>query len=387
MFRLVLVFVALCCATTIVSASTFGENCEHHFEHFKRKHLKQYETREEEGSRRNLFCHNMRKNDERNRGSKKGDVFGITKFSDWTEEEFSVLLGRKKTTELSEKQKSQVRKPTGNLHGALKAKGVSDDTNTVDWVEAGYVTPVKNQGQCGSCWAHSATEQIESEFMLKGNSMWEFSVQQVNSCVKKCLGCGGGDTPAAYDYLMSLTADKVGLGSSAWAPYVESMTETCLGKRCTESCDDLGIDVLKTKAHLTGYYVQVDSFDYATPPCDSGACDAQNMTTLAANVKSHGPASICVNAASWSNYVSGVMTVDQCGGFSATDLDHCVQLTGYGVDSDGTPYWNVRNSWSTDWGIDGYIRLEMSDTANPCGMANEATQVNVVLPQQELKEL
>ena len=64
--------------------------------------------------------------------------------------------------------------------------------------------PYPNQpciGQCGSCWAHSVTEQIESEWMLAGNAMWEFSVQQVNSCVRKCFGCGGGDTPAGYEYV------------------------------------------------------------------------------------------------------------------------------------------------------------------------------------------
>ena len=79
---------------------------------------------------------------------------------------------------------------------------------------------------------------------------------------------------------------------------------------------------------------------------------------------------VCVNAANWASYTGGVMTSAQCGGFAYGDLDHCVQLTGYNSDEG---YWAVRNSWSTDWGIDGYIRLEMADGVNPCGIANEAT--------------
>lgn len=153
------------------------------------------------------------------------------------------------------------------------------------------------------------------------------------------------------------------------------MTEQCLGKRCTESCDKIDLDTLKTKSALTGYYATVEDYTYATPGCTS-TCSSQNMTQLANAVASHGPASICVNAANWASYTGGVMTVDQCGGYAYNDLDHCVQLTGYNTDAD-TPYWMVRNSWSTDWGENGYIYLEFADNANPCGIANEATFVTL----------
>jgi len=252
----------------------------------------------------------------------------------------------------------------------------SADANLVDWTAAGAVTPVKNQGQCGSCWAHSLTEQIESEWVLAGNAMWEFSVQQINSCVKKCFGCGGGDTPAGYEYLMNLPAGE-GIGSAAWAPYIQSMTTQCLSPRCTEACKDLDIEILETESRLTGPLTSVVGYDYATPACSSGACSSQNVTLLAQNIATHGPASICVNAANWGTYTGGVLTEAACGGMAANNIDHCVQLTGYNAAPvDGSaPYWIVRNSWATDWGVNGYIYLAFGE--NTCGLANEATFVTL----------
>lgn len=80
---------------------------------------------------------------------------------------------------------------------------------------------------------------------------------------------------------------------------------------------------------------------------------------------------VCVNAQSWNDYVSGVITTAGCGGYSYYDLDHCVQLTGYNL-SAPEPYFAVRNSWATDWGVDGYVYL--SAQGNTCGVANEVSQ-------------
>ncbi len=324
---------------------------------------------DEHSKRRSIFCDNMKRVDELNAQGTQS-VYGVTKYSDRTHEEISVLLGRKGKAS-SPSTERNIRSPSngkGNKH-------YSSSSTLVDWTAAGMVTPVKNQGQCGSCWAHSVTEQIESEWMLAGNAMWEFSVQQVNSCVKKCFGCGGGDTPAGYEYLMGLPKDA-GLGSQAWGPYIQSMTEACSGPRCTESCKDLPIEEIETNSRLTGPFATVTGYDYAVPAC-TGACNAQNMTLLAQNIASHGPASICVNANTWTNYQGGgaVMTTAQCGGFAYDDLDHCVQLTGFNAEAN-PPYWIVRNSWATDWGNNGYIYLQFDDT-NPCGIANEATFVNL----------
>ena len=355
----------ICLAILAAVSARLHADCDGHFANFMKKYFVRYGSEELKSTRRGIFCENL-KNADRLNELNGNNIFGVTKFSDQTPEEFSVLLGRKNQAVTPSSARSvRTPKTSGNLHAM--------DASIVDWTKQGVVTPVKNQGQCGSCWAHSATEQIESEWILAGNSMWEFSVQQVTSCVKNTLGCGGGDTPAAYEYLMGLPAGE-GLGSGAWAPYVQSMTERCLGKRCTEACSDLDIDILNTEAKLTGPLTAVTGYDYATPPCSSGSCANQNVTLLAQNIATHGPASICVNAANWSSYVGGVMTETACGGMASTDIDHCVQLTGYNAEAN-PPYWIVRNSWATDWGVNGYIYLAFGE--NTCGLANEATFVTL----------
>jgi len=115
---------------------------------------------------------------------------------------------------------------------------------------------------------------------------------------------------------------------------------------------------------------KLTSYSYATPACTGGKCTGQDEDTLAANLAAKGPVSICVNAASWNLYSGGIYSA-KCSG-AWRKLDHCVQLVGYDK-SGATPYWIVRNSWSEDWGENGYIYLEMGK--NQCGVADEATLV------------
>jgi len=302
----------------------------------------------------------MKTSDERN--VKNGQpIFGVTKFSDRTKEEFSALLGRK-----SDKKWNEEKVKAAN---AKTATGTSLPSY-INWAEKGVVTPVKNQGQCGSCWAFSAAEQIESQWALSGQALWEFSPQQVASCTTNAYGCGGGYTEYAFDYI----ASTVGLGSAWFAPYVQSMYVECLDASCTESCSAIDVDALNnpTDAYLSGPYASISGYEYATPPCLQGKCPSQNTGLLAEYVANNGPASICVNAANWDYYVGGVMTGAACGGNAAYDIDHCVQLVGYNNKAK-SPYWIVRNSWATDWGENGYIYLEFPN--NACGLANEATYV------------
>jgi C1A family cysteine protease len=307
-----------------------------------------------------------------------GHAFGVTKFADRTLEEVAVILGRRERS-AEPKSKAKVKEPIVDTrkkifatHRAVQASSTGIPSS-VDWRTEGVVTPVKNQGQCGSCWAHSVVEEIESQWVLDGNAIQDFSVQQVNSCTPSTFGCGGGDTVAGYEYLMTLST---GNGPAAWGPYIQSMTKPCSGRRCTESCDLLDTSNLADSESLTGFYAQVKDYSYATEPCSRGACDHQNISQLAANVAASGPVSICVNAANWSLYTGGgaVMSAKACGGNAASDLDHCVQLVGYNADAK-SPYWLVRNSWATDWGNDGYIYLEYD--SNACGLANEATFVHL----------
>ncbi|EGB04435.1 hypothetical protein AURANDRAFT_5922, partial [Aureococcus anophagefferens] len=212
----------------------------------------------------------------------------------------------------------------------------------VDWRadSRGVVSAVKNQGQCGSCWAFSATEQVESQLVLAGAPQVELSTQQVASCTADpqlmcCDGCAGGDPTAAYEYL-AWASRKGGLAPDAWWPYEQGLTpdEVCEAPACTKTCDKDDTDQLAARLEAS-------------------------------------PLSVCLNAGAWDDYTGGVLSEAACGGHGADDVDHCVQLVGYNKTEPENSYWIVRNSWSTSWGEDGYIYLSMD--GNACGVANEAT--------------
>jgi len=208
-----------------------------------------------------------------------------------------------------------------------------------DWRSKNAVTPVKDQGQCGSCWAFSVAETAESAYILAGKAnatSLRVSEQQIVDCDTMDGGCNGGNPETAWQYIISTG----GLDSEASYPYTAE-DGTCAFKKQ---------NVVAT----------VGSWKYA--------CTQGDETTLQQNLLLK-PLSICVDAEYWSDYTSGVMTAWECAWVN--ELDHCVQLVGYSTTDGSTPYWIVRNSWGESWGEKGYIRLAMGD--NTCGLTNEAT--------------
>jgi C1A family cysteine protease len=228
--------------------------------------------------------------------------------------------------------------------------------DSLDWSAKGATTPVKDQGQCGSCWAYSATEGIESGLFMAGGPLEELSEQQVISCDKTDGGCNGGDLPTAFDYVESAG------GIDTESDYPDTSAKSGNTGRCKS---------FKKKAKVTGY-------KYAIPPCDSGACKNQKESDMMAALNQYGPLSVCVNAESWDNYSGGIYK-KKCSG-AARNLDHCVQLVGYDKSAN---YWKVRNSWAADWGEDGFIRLPMGE--NACGIADEAMYVIAEVESSEME--
>eukprot|EP00928_Gymnodinium_smaydae_P039850 TRINITY_DN27134_c0_g1_i1.p1 TRINITY_DN27134_c0_g1~~TRINITY_DN27134_c0_g1_i1.p1 ORF type:complete len:372 (-),score=92.72 TRINITY_DN27134_c0_g1_i1:79-1194(-) len=272
-------------------------------------------------------------------------VFGITKFSDLSSEEFAKThLGYRRSS------RDELAAPVPVLD--LSELQAELAPASVDWRAKGAVTAVKDQGDCGSCWAFSATEEVESAVFMATGKLEQLSTQQIISCDKKDLGCDGGDTVSAYKYL-----EKAG-GIDLASDYPDKSHTTGESGKCSR--------LHKKKV------AKVTNFSYAVKPCTTGACKHQDEQGLMAALATHGPVSICVNAGddSWQNYKRGVMT-KKCSG-AADDLDHCVQLVGYNQGGP-TPYWIVRNSWNKDWGINGYMYLKMG--SNSCGVADEATIV------------
>jgi len=254
-----------------------------------------------------------------------GVKYGVTKFADMSPEEFrSVYLTYKKNT------------PAQVDADAILTPKVDQAPQQFDWRQRNAVTAVKDQGQCGSCWAFSVTENIESVWILAGHTQVLLSPQQIVDCDTNDAGCNGGDPPTAYAYVISAG----GLDTEASYPY------TAEDGNCAFSSSNVA--------------AKISSWKYATDPNNP---DEQTMLN---NLYSWSPLSICVDASTWQDYTGGVYPASSCG----SSLDHCVQAVGYNLAA-STPYWIVRNSWGTSWGESGYIRLQYGQ--NTCGLTDEAT--------------
>jgi len=223
-----------------------------------------------------------------------------------------------------------------SFNSTQSAPMFGDVPASVDWRQTeGVVTAVKNQGQCGSCWAFSATETLESLYALAtGETAPVLGPQQLVSCVANPDKCGGsGGCQGATQPLGFVYTETTGLSLESSYPYTAQ----------TGTCDTSKIAPVVTNAGV----VQLPTNSY---------------TALIGAVATVGPVSISVAAGSWSIYGGGVYS-----GSCDYDMDHGVQLVGYGEDL-GKLYWLVRNSWGSGWGESGYIRLErFGEGSEPCG--------------------
>jgi len=293
---------------------------------FKVQYLKKYPTKEEEDKRFIIFVGNLRRAEQLNNDEPHAD-FGVTKFSDLRTEEFRTRLGHIRSSDAPRKMPLA---PRVQVDGALP--------DSIDWTKRA-TTPVKDQGNCGSCWAFSATEQIESDFMVQKNASVILGVQEMVDCTAGGLprfGCLGGEPYAAYKVVQKLG----GMELEKDYPYRGMLTiPTCHLK--------------KEKLAVT-----VDDWAYV------GKNDETEMKKY---VGTSGTLSVCVNAGSWHSYRSGVMT--NC---PSRSTDHCVQIVGYGKTSDGLEYWKVRNSWGTNFGEEGFLRVALG--SNQCDINSEATK-------------
>jgi len=321
-----------------------------YFGSFKAKYNKVYDHAEEEATRLGHFKASLLRAQSRNADLTEHN-FGVTKFSDMSVEEF-------KATMLTYKAGDRPAVTSTMTATARQLRGAAFAATDKDWMADGAVTAVKDQGQCGSCWAFSTAEQIESAYFMQGGDLTEFSPKQIVQCDTggDDAGCRGGDTITAYDYVTKAG----GLALEKDYPYSGAVTHGLTGK-CMDSFD----------VHPG---TSVASWKYATKECTSKKCDSQDEDTLAENLNTEGPASICVDAEPWQDYTNGVMKEKSCAN-GYDDLDHCVQLIGFSGLGGANPYWIVRNSWTADWGVDGMIHLEYG--ANTCGVADEATFVTL----------
>lgn len=294
------------------------------FRNWANRHGKAYQNEEEEGKRFGIWRENLARIEELNRNSENA-TFGPNKFADLSPKEFSHNFKGLRAFPHRTIVKSEVEH--------LPPIGAP---TKFDWRTKDVVTKVKNQKQCGSCWAFAVTETIESACMIKhGEKASDFdplSPQQIVDCDHVDLGCNGGDPVNAYEYVIKAG----GLETDAEYPY---------------TAKDGSCKFVKSKARCPiSTYHEVSGSE-------------ENMANVLAT---NSPMVICVDANPWQFYTGGVLKASSCGNY----VDHAVQLVGYDL-TGSTPYWIVRNSWGTDWGENGYIYLEFGK--NTCDLKYEVT--------------
>jgi len=265
-------------------------------------------------------------------------TFGVTQFSDLTPEEHQVMF---RMPNLKNKLANYVKPASKNFTIPAKpnARGCNPDPTNYDWNNCGVITPVYNQGQCGSCWAFSATETVESYHALDGAQLVGLSMEQIVDCdtAGEDEGCNGGFPTGAYEYVESAG----GLDPLSDYPYTAGEGES-------GSC-------------------QFQSNEVAATVTNYNSIDGETGLYQQSSSSSGGPVSVCVDASSWQDYTGGVLS--SCG----EDVDHCVQLTGYSNYGQSSAYWIVRNSWDVTWGENGYIWIQIGQ--NLCEIGSYATVV------------
>lgn len=211
---------------------------------------------------------------------------------------------------------------------------------SVDWREKGVITPVKNQGECGSCWTFSTTGCLESHHAIKTQQLISLSEQQLVDCAGAFNnhGCHGGLPSQAFEYIRYAG----GLESEKDYPY-RGHDELC---RFNKS---LVAATVSSQVNITEK-------------------DEDMIVNAVAN---NGPVSICYDVvADFQFYKKGVYKSTRCKDGSE-NVNHAVLAVGYDQTSDGEKYWIVKNSWGVKWGMEGYFWIQRG--ANMCGLADCAS--------------
>ncbi|TKY71824.1 Senescence-specific cysteine protease SAG12 [Spatholobus suberectus] len=259
-----------------------------------------------------------------NNAENKRYKLGLNQFSDLTEQEFIASHTGLKISSLQDSS-------------SVTPLNLTDIPTSLDWRDKGAVTDIKDQGQCGCCWAFSTVAAVEGIAQIKTKKLISLSEQQLLDCDNSNNGCNGGNMDKAFNYII----ENQGIATEADYPY-QGVAGTCQSE-------------MKQPA------VQITNFK------DVPANSEEQLLQAVANQ----PVSVAVSANdNFRSYMGGIFE-GPCG----TDLNHAVTAIGYGTSEDGTKYWLIKNSWGQTWGENGYMRLrrESGQPEGVCGVAMKAS--------------
>lgn len=283
----------------------------------------------------NIFHDNLYFINDHNANANSSFTLGINQFTDMTNQEF----------------KDRFVNGLGAVVGSTSCKSFSSTASgapsSIDWRAKGAVTSVKDQGQCGSCWTFSATGAIEGAWAISTGKLIDFSEEELVECAGLkygSMGCNGGQMDGAFKYVI-----ENGQCTLSSYPYTSGTGQS---GSCKTSC---------------------------TPVATLSSCSdvvPNDQISLKGAVAKQ-PVSIAIEADTryFQSYTSGILDSTSCG----TNLDHGVLIVGYG-EQNGMKYWNVKNSWSSSWGDNGYVKILRSDSTNDkgiCGIAMQPSFPNV----------
>lgn len=317
-------------AFPLLKAGQFWDDTlDYEWEQWKRTYQKQYNGQLDEAMRRLIWEKNYKfivaHNEEFLQGRHTYDL-AMNRLGDMTSEEVVKTM-----TGLKVPPKNRARNVTVDDEELVPLP------DSVDYRKKGYVTPVRNQGSCGSCWAFSSVGALEGQLKKKTKKLVVLSPQNLVDCVKKNDGCGGGYMTNAFEYVR----DNKGIDSEKAYPYVGE-DQTC-------------------NYTVAGRAAKCKSYKEVTKGSEKALKKA---------VGTVGPISVGIDASlsTFHYYNTGVYYDPQC---DAEDINHAVLAIGYGVQKK-QKYWIIKNSWGEDWGDKGYI-LMARDKNNACGIANLAS--------------